>query len=266
MAYVKSATLDEIARYGNTPRFKSPLDRRKFLELASVIVYAGALAACGGAELSPTAPSPTPDPNPNPNPNPTPTPTPTPTPNPTPVPDSVEFEIPIVGLYAGQSAGKGNFPIPRLGLNIPIVDGKIKVTKDMGLMPGQYTAGPIKTDIGEDRYAIVDVSASGMSVNLGGGRIEDRLNVIERNPRIAINNPQEFAQYALKDNGKSKRIATPLKIGLLDSFVYSVDERTGNLIRGGEPHTMNGAARTALYNMLRNNNASFWSNGLYPAG
>ena len=235
---------------------------------APVTIGIGA-AACGGRELSnPTAPTSTTISEPNPTP-PDPNPTPTPTPNPTPVPAAVEFEVPIVGLYGGQSAGKGSFPIPSLGLNIPIVDGKIKATKDMGLMPGQYTAGPIKTDIGEDRYAIVDVSALGMSVNLGGGRLETILNVIERDPRIAINNPQEFARYALKDNGRSKRITAPLKIGLLDSFVYSVDERTGNLIRG-EPHTMNGTARTALYNILRNDNkkndASFWSNGLYPTG
>ena len=58
MDYVGAAKLDEMAGYGNNPRFKSPLDRREFLELAGVIGYAAALAACGGGSSAiPTAPT-----------------------------------------------------------------------------------------------------------------------------------------------------------------------------------------------------------------
>lgn len=185
------------------------------------------------------------------------------TPTPPNSPSAVEFEIPIVGLFTGQSAGKGNFRIPSLNLDIPIDNGRIKVSKSMGLLSGQYEVGPIKTDIGEDRYMIADVSPSGITVNLGGGRLERILNVIERNSIPMLNKP-EFSRYTLRD-GKSVRPVMPLKIGLLDSFLYTINHSDGILHRAGS-YTMNPDSRRNLEMTLGDNFASTWTNGLYPAG
>lgn len=235
MAYVRAATIDEIAEHG----LRSDIDRREFLKLAGVIGLNAALAACGGRTA--TSPSDVPNPGGGGDPN--------------PVPDGVETEKQIVGLYTGNSAGNGNYLIA--GLNIPIVDGKIKVTRDMGLKPGQYIAA-ITTTLGYDRHAIVDVSPDGiMSINLGGGRRENTITVREKG---SLN--EDFGLVALR-KGVSPRSETPLQIGLLDMFVYRGDGR-GGLIRDG-PHTMNETARTTLYDVLRNDPALL-SDGLYQTG
>jgi hypothetical protein len=169
------------------------------------------------------------------------------------------FKIPIVGLFTGRPIGNGSARIEARDLNIPIIDSNMIITKEMGLPPGQYVVGPITTDLGLPRYAIVDYDGNTMSVNLGGGRTESPLNVIEKG-HIDLN---DFERYCLRSAGRSNRIVSPLNIGLLDSFVYSVDGRTGNLQRR-ESHIMNETARTNLYNAL--NQSGFWAPGVYPDG
>ena len=158
MDYIKKATLDEIARYGNSPGFNSNIDRRKFIRLAGEMGLAAVVAACGGKTLeSPTSPT-------TPNPNPSPTPTPVPTPTPTPV--YLQRQVPLEGLLYGTK-GDGQVIFPGKS-PLEFRNGVLTVKDTDQLVIGQtYRDVEIIPQSGVRRKTSVEVDENGLWSNIG---------------------------------------------------------------------------------------------------